>query len=376
MNSSYGRKRAFSRNGFKQYLICFDIFCLHVRSFLMDLKKLFLRADYQEIIRLGLDRKAKLSLEERVYFIASLSFLGHDTDAGLDLKKYERKMNRDQRCIARFFLSVSHARKGDFSTALPLLVKNLKNAKEPNASPRERFYAFQGVGFFRQLQSRYRLSLKWSSRAYEIAYFEDDILGKILSGDLKAHSLEAVGRFGEAISLFSSISGLAREQGNTNFSDSIEVSLLCLHSRLGLLQDPEEALQERLSILKSFNTYSRTEILIELLRLKNLKGKGNDFLPLFHKAIALAEKNGHRRHRVNLLCRKSAFHLLSGQHDAALRSLLAAEESLDRKNDLSLYSEVLGLRLRVLSERDSDRRAEIILQLKKIALRTDRKTHV
>ena len=42
----------------------------------MNLKNLFLRANYKEIIRLGKEHAATLSADERVFFLAALAFLG------------------------------------------------------------------------------------------------------------------------------------------------------------------------------------------------------------------------------------------------------------------------------------------------------------
>jgi hypothetical protein len=337
---------------------------------LLSFKKLFLSARYKDLLEQARKHSPQLKTGDRVYLIAALAFMGQGAEAELELQAFKDHFNDDQKVVCRFFLAISLARRGDFAKSLPLFIENLLKSREPTATNTQKFYAYQGVGFYRHLQSRYKRSLHWSTLAYEVAYRHGGALGRILSGDLKAHSLQAVGEFGQAFALFSSVADLARECGNLNFANSIEISLLCTRARLGLLENPEPTLLKKQQDLGVQNTYSRTEILIELLRLKNLHFSSQEFDLLYSEAIQLAEKFGHRRHRVNLLCRKSYSHILRGEPEPALRILLAAEQDLDRKNDLSLYSEILGLRLRILAARDQQRKEQILMKLEEIARRT------
>lgn len=327
---------------------------------------LFLRGDYLEILESTLDSTLGGAMRPEVlpWVIGALSFTGR-TDEGLILyRQVTDQLSADGRAGARFFLAIGLCRQSQYADARALFGQNLRILKARAGRPAEarsavsRFYAYQGLSFYRYFCGRLTGAERSAARALESAIVGEFSYGRVLASDLKAHVLIQTGRVAEGLALFEHCLGLARALGNGGVVDAIESSRCAYRAQFGL--SPLTAcldLERRLQGLSPQDSYSQSNLLLELGRQLTLRGDHSGAKQALNRASRVIYQTRNRRQEVTLNLRFAHLSFRAGEPDAALNHVRSAAKSLDLRVDHGLELQVVGSELQIAVSLGLDDRA-------------------
>lgn len=319
------------------------------------LEKLLLQGRYQELLNA---RPEKPTAEFIPLVLGALSFTGRMDEALALFVLHEKRLHREQKITATFFLALGLIRTSEYAHARKLIAQNLL-ALRKNPSARERFYIHQGLAFYRYFCGRWDTGLRVATKAFEAAVEDGFAYGKILASDLRGHLLVQVHNVDEGIKFLADAATMAHKLGNTAVADAAEISILTYEAQYGLrAKTIVQKLKAKLKSRSDSDTYSRASLLLELSRQLMLRGQLLEVRPYLDEASRLIYMFKNRRQEAILNLRWAYLSLISGEPYRALSFTQAAERCLDLQVDRSLELAALGLQFKIVKQLNIHERVE------------------
>ncbi|MBY0385776.1 hypothetical protein K2X05_11525 [bacterium] len=313
-----------------------------------QLQKYFIEGRFNDIIDLceqsSTAQKDPLVLP---YWIGSL-VLGGNLDKALILFEKTTFKTNEPEIACRFYLSLGSIRNSQYRQGRKFLLQNLKYLdKKPSSL--EKFFIYQGIAFYRFFCGRFSQSKKYAELAYKAAVQADFLFGEILSKELLAHSLIHTGQVRLGLRYFDETFKIASKAGNW-VAPAIEIAILKFKAQFGI--NPQTGLSDLESALDKIETrdiYSKGELLLEMIRQHILRGQFSKAEEALSKAADVIYKNQNRRQMALLNLRMSYVLFLQAQLTQSLHILRIAEQNVDPVIDLSLWTQINGLKLTLLN---------------------------
>lgn len=297
----------------------------------MSLRERFLKGEYAKIV----DEFDRGSRSQIAWVAASLALLGRIEDA-LVLSSAEEP-------IARFYIVVALIRASRYEEADRALVDLVQEARGGEATAR--FFCAQALGFRAFFEGRFKKALYWSSLARKEALLSGDLHERVLSSDLRGHSLVQMGRLDEGLESLGDALKIARKTGNVSNITALRAALAIGESQHGYRTD--ESLREMLEEARDLDSYTSANLLIELMRQANLRGRYREALKIAVEARRLVRVIRHKRQQALFAVREAYAHFRLGSEAKALEILEPFEKKLDRR-DRALLVQIKGLKYMIL----------------------------
>lgn len=310
-----------------------------------ELFQLFLRGQIEDI--LSFDRRVVQNTRSQDILIASLVLRGELEEA---LALAETIEGREASGLVSFFLGLGLARAGKLEAAQERLTRlgRLEKRKENLVG----FFEFQLKGFIGYLQGQLPTELSRQALAEaEISSHVLEPLARILALDLLGHSYIRAGEVRLGLRTLKLAKRAAEMVRHQSFPAAIAISILKYEAAFGL--EPERVMSRLMRALIELDpkdSYSRSEIRLELARQAILRGKLSTSRRALDAASPeiLGSKNWLQTAWLHL--RLAWIAKLEGRPIEVLFSLQSAEFALKETSEFELQVKILNFRLRTLYE--------------------------
>jgi predicted transcriptional regulator len=312
-----------------------------------DVKSKFSSGEFTDVCELFDTHPALKSSKELLpFWLGALVFTGELDKAQVLFQK--SSLTPDQKIAGRFYLSVGLIRQSRYADARALLGENLR-LKGKVKSKESLFYIFQGLAFYRFFCGQFFQSNRYAHSAFQAAVEAEFVFGEMISKDLLAHSLIQLGQVRKGLKYFEDTLKIARRVSNQWLTAAVEISILKFRAQFGLDSKTDLLqLQKALSELNPQDTYSISELLLEVIRQQLLRGNFSAAETVLAQASDIVYKHQNRRQIALLNFRMSYMLYLQAQNTQALHVIRFAEQNIDRKIDLSLFMQIQGLKQSIL----------------------------
>ncbi len=304
--------------------------------------KAFFAGNYEAV--LSAPERSRLAAPQ--YVIGAHVFLGGLGEAEVVYAAHAKRLDPEEDAAAVFFLGVGACRISDYSKARTRFGRNLlalaASGKRPSAV--SRFYAYQGLAFYRYFFGRYPAAARYAEKARLAAFETGFDYGLTLALDLLGHTHIHLGRVRLGLRNLSDALKLSGKIGNGGIAAAIRISRLVWGSHTGLLEgDCVARLEQALEQLRPEDTYSKAELLLELSRQHLLRGDADRAKRVLDDSCDLIYSNRNKRQAATLNLRYGYLHYLQGDARAALNLVRTAESSLVPGTDRLLLARLRGL---------------------------------
>jgi predicted transcriptional regulator len=312
-----------------------------------DVKRNFSSGHFTEVCELfDLHAALKINKELLPFWLGALVFTGELDKAQVLFRK--TSLTGPQKIAGRFYLSIGLIRQSRYIDARALLGENLR-LKGKVKSKESLFYIFQGLAFYRFFCGQFFQSNRYANKAFQAAVEAEFVFGEMISKDLLAHSLIQLGQVRKGLKFFEDTLKMARRENNQWLSAAVEISILKFRAQFGVDSKTDLIhLQKALSELSPQDTYSISELLLEVIRQQLLRGNFSAAETVLAQASDTIYKHQNRRQIALLNLRMSYMLYLQAQHTQALHVIRFAEQNTDRQVDLSLLMQIRGLKQTIL----------------------------
>lgn len=319
----------------------------------MQNQDLFYQGRYQELLSRTIDSKAGVVEDADLPFvIGALTFRGRMVEADHLFGVRRARFCPVSIFVARFFLGVGHCRRSSYKESLRLFSQNLREGAR-SKNPVVRFYAWQGVAFHRLFSERYRRCFEAAKKALAAALEGNFLYGKALASDILAHSQVLPGHASAAMRSFNDAKGYAKLLGDGGILQAVETAQLIHSAMYGLNPTDDLARLESLCAQHSEeDDYSKARLLMELGRLKTLRGDARGAWTALNEACRMIYASNNRRYSIQINLHYAYLLHLQGEQHQALNLVRNAEKELDPRLDRSLEFAVLGLEKRICQHMD------------------------
>jgi DNA-binding winged helix-turn-helix (wHTH) protein len=321
----------------------------------------FFKGNYRQIIASTIDSANwRSNLEEINAVIGSLSFTGRMEEASHLFKTTFEEMSRGQKIAARFFLGVGLTRLSKYKQARQLFTLNLKEGRH-NLDAREKFFVYQGVSFYCFYSGRFGAAERASVRAYTAAMDDNSLYGKALATDLRGHTLVQRGQVAAGLKLLRQAESFAQTLGSGSLPAVIQIARLNYEAQFAV--NPEtgiHSLKKAIETLSADDTYSQTNLRLELSRQLILRGRSQEALRLLDEISKAVYESQNRRQEVTLNLRYAEAMLFSGETMRALGLIRGAKRGLDPEVDHSLELQIALTELRLANALEMNEQRSLI----------------
>ena len=241
-------------------------------SALHESRDIFLRGDYADVVARGTSAGAPAGCIP--YLIGALAYVGRKEEAEALFEANGSDFSSTAASACLFFLGIARCRAGDFHRGQTYLARNLRLARRRGASAKTRFFAIQGLGFYRYVSCRYARSARIAERAFAIAAGARFVYGMALASDLLGHGLCQTGFVEAGISRLQDAKRLAAELGDGGLARSIGASTVAYRAQFGLeSKTAVESLERAFADLAPQNAHAGVSLLLELANQLALRGR-------------------------------------------------------------------------------------------------------
>lgn len=294
-----------------------------------------------------LDQKARDFLAHSFLQIGSLIFLGQFREAKIIFERATLKTQPDLLflCRARFYLGIGCVRRSEYAEAARYFAENVKVQKSKSRLSHDMlFHIYQGRAFLSFYKGHFQKTKSLAEKAFEAAYRADSMYGQALSLDLLGHSLCQTGEVRRGLSELERALKLAKTVGNGGLESAISISLIKYRAQFGVdLESSIDILERSIESLNPQDTYSRSELYLELIRQLILRGRGDQAQKQLETASDLIYRNQNKRQSAIYNLRCSYLLFLQGQAHAALALAQTLRMNLNPKIDTVILKQVEGL---------------------------------
>lgn len=323
-----------------------------------SVSKLFFQGQYHAILQIYKEHPLSLQEEDIPFLIGALSFLGKTLEAEEIFKTRDAGFSEKAKAASLFYLGIGITRKSQYLKARKIFRKN-HSLYGDSENPEIAFYSFQGIAFYLYFTGRFFRCEKFATKALRLAVRAGNSHIKVLAQDLLAHTLTQTGRVYAGLELLKESHDLAKKLGNDAFASATIVSILLYEALYGhrsqtIVQDLEKCLRE----LEPQDSYSRSNVVLELARQKTLRGQWQSAESLLNGLAPAIFSSENRRQEINLNLRWAELAYLRGQNVLAWQFLRGANLRLDQEADKNFSVQILGLEIKILEEQQSPLAAE------------------
>jgi hypothetical protein len=316
----------------------------------------FYAGRYSEIVAEFVDSAAPKEITgfSSVYVIGALSFLSRTSEAESLFSIYRRQMSDRERFEAKYYLVTAlrrERRRPSSAKARAMLGTMIQEMRRLGAADDHmEFFLCCGLAFYRYIDGRFPLALKWAQKAYDHAFRANFPFGRLVAYDLIGHSQLIVGQVRAGLKNLSSSAMIADSLGRGAIRQAVDVASRLYRSTYGLASGREllDDLNGAIKACAFENSYTLASLYIELARLQILTGDG-------HKAEASLRDASEGVYRLdipfldaNLTFRYAHLATLQGDLVKALELIRTARSRATDANSASLMVSILGLENRIL----------------------------
>lgn len=316
-------------------------------------RKLFYQGRYSEILQSHERNPKALQEKEIPFLIGALSFLGKTFEAEEVYRHHESSFSDLAKSASLFWIGVGFTRKSNYKKARALFRRNqLSHAK--NENPEIAFYAFQGVAFYLYFTGQFFRCQKFATQALRLAVRAHNSYIKFLAQDLLAHTMVQTGNVYEGIELLRGSHALAKNLQNEAFISATNVTLLLYEAQHGhrpseIIEDLEKCLRQ----LTAQDSYSQSNVVLELAQQKTLRGQWSEAEELLNAQAPVIFFNENRRQEIILNLRWAEIAYLRGHNVLAWQFLRGAHLRLHQEADKNFAVQILNLEIKILEDQKS-----------------------
>lgn len=313
----------------------------------------FYCGNHSEVLKLlgtaPLSKNAKA--EHWALQIGALVFAGQNIEAQtlFELAQTKKKfLDTESLAQSRFFIGIGLVRTSRYIEACRIFARNLsdykKSHREKKVNSGQAFYAFQGAAFFRFFHGRFKTSKRLAKKAYRFAYEKNFYFGQAFSAELMGHCNCHLGEVQKGLSDFEKAIQYAEKLGNGGLVSAFQLAREKFKAQYGVdLKNSEKNLSKALKNLNTEDTYSRSEVFLELARQLVLRGKNSAAKKLLDDNADSIYKHQNRRQSATFNLRYAHILHLQGESKAALALLRSSRGNLVKSVDRFYLRQLCGL---------------------------------
>lgn len=335
------------------------------------LSALFYRGNYQDVLAAGLGRAGTLASDEDFsLLVGALSFSGRKEEADAIYSRRREQLAEPWASACRFYLGISYCRHGGYAKARSFFAKNLRasrrkalplgrgNCRNHEHAELLRFYAMQGLGFYRYFCARFegaRVAAEQSLSSATLARSPNGkrsahhVYARAIATDLLGHTLVQLGSIQAGLQRLEQAEKLAGQLGDGGLARSIAISHMVYRASFGL--EPHKAVAELRRAYRRLdpqNSHAYTNLLLELANQHMLRGQLREASKSLDEASTWIYRSQHRRHGYLLSLRLAELGYRSGQYGSSLHRVREVRGQLDPRHDRLTLIMALGLELKLL----------------------------
>ena len=247
-------------------------------------------------------------------------------------------------------MGLGFTRKSQYGKARKIFKENQKslNAK---STPLQKFFVYQGIGFYLFFIGKLELSLKWTNKAFENAIASKDLYARSLSTDLLGHVRLRLGEINVGIDSLKKAVDLSQRLGNKSISEAMEIAELQYRAQYGYSRvEIFEELLKKFSYLRTEDSYSRAVVGLELARQLTLRGLYDRSKTVLEDISTSIFSSENRRQEILLNLRFAENYYQLGREAQAWNYLRSARRCLDFEADKSFEMQILGFEAKLFKE--------------------------
>jgi Tfp pilus assembly protein PilF len=276
------------------------------------------------------------SREESAALIGSLAFLGRLEEAVEIWNLKSKGLLPNERSRARFALALAFTRVSKFKSARAWL----KGSLDEEAC-REHADVYQGLAVYHYYLGNFEKAALNARRALNLAIKLSDSYIHAFAIDLYGHSLVQTGKRSVGLAKLAQAQDLAKKKGA---SDPYTPARLAYEAEAGLRASTiVTELEEQIANLRTEDTYTKANLILELSRQLTLRGDWAKARTLLDSVSSLVYAFQNRRQEALLQLRLAELAYRQGDASAATHFLQAARRCLHRIADSVYETRVLGL---------------------------------
>ncbi|MGE0174705.1 MAG: DeoR family transcriptional regulator [Oligoflexales bacterium] len=311
-----------------------------------QLEALFYKGDYKTLVE-TVEKTTRITPSELIFVIAANVFLGriHEAQALYE----EDGPNPEAKCANLFFLALHFVRSSQYSKARQMLARALILARKNPKLPQVQFFAYQGIAFLKFFYGKLARCQSFAEIAYDAAIKGNFQYGKILSLDLLGHSYVNSGMVVQGLKFLEEALSISIAIGHQANAEAVRVSIQKYKCQMGI--DGDNALRvltELEETISDKDTYTRSELLLELARQYTLRGRFEDADRVIGQGFDIVYRHGNLRQVSKLNFHIAYLLYLRGEYVQALSLLKTSRMQLDSTADIPLKCQIIGLELQIL----------------------------
>jgi len=316
-----------------------------------DVEHLFHLGNYKQVLAVTLDRGGKLANNTIAsYMIGALVYLGRLQEAEVLSKSIKWDEAVD---LARvnYFLGVGFTRHFDFAKGRSYFGQNLLSFRKEKENQGIALYAWLGIGFYRFWMGPLLRAEGASSKALAAAIATGRVFERIIALDLLSHLRMNSGQFRAGFATFSQARELASQFGCNWVIHAIDVAVVGYRASSGISGD--QAIEELEAVLKKQkleDSYTRSQLLIELARQKMLRGALTDAKAILDEACQAVYQAQNPRLEAMLNTRLATLLYRRGENHQALNLLRNISHQLGRSQHKLVQLASKGLEQKILTQ--------------------------
>lgn len=291
------------------------------------------------------------ALEERVSLVGGLVLLGRFEDALQIFDLFKAKAKSEEKIACLIYLGIGNVRRSNYPEARKMFVQGMLEHRRLKKSQskawlKSAFYAWFGFAFFHHFRAHWGRGMAQAEKALGFAEQADFLFGSLLSHDLLAHLYFHEGEIHQSLKSFKHSQAVAKKLKNEGVMKSsriAEVIYRCQVLQLPEDEKPEEKIRKAIDLLDADDSYSRSNLILELSRHLIMAGKMSEATKALNDAYENIFTYRHKRQTSEINLRFSYSLWWQGHGREALSLLRSSEASLDPSIDSVQLLQVHGL---------------------------------
>jgi tetratricopeptide (TPR) repeat protein len=315
-----------------------------MKSVEIDLYSRLYRGEYKAVIATWQDSRLH-DVRQTPAVVGALAYVGR-IDEARDLFQ-DAELTAAEKVECRFYLGVGHARLSKYEEARNYFGSNLRTVHNAQ-SDREKFFIYQGMGFYRYFNGRFRRARHYAESAHKAARSAKFTYGEVLSEDLLGHCRVRTGEILQGLNNLKSALQDAHRLGDAGLTNAVAISLSIYQAKYRL--NAKQAVRLLTKTLKSIETednYSKASLLIEFSEIYIHTGRIDLARKMLERAMESVYTTQNYRQEVMVNLQFARIYLLSGMATQALTALNLCRRTCNPLVDLPLLIEILALEANV-----------------------------
>lgn len=309
--------------------------------------------------------------EESLALIGSLAALGRLEEAVEVWNLRGASLHDDEKSRARFALAIAFTRVSKFKSARSWLRGSLRDS-----DCRELPDVYQGLAVYHYYLGNFEKAAMNARKALNLAIKLGDSYIHAFAIDLYGHALVQTGQRSAGLAKLAQAQELAKKKGG---ADPYSPARLAYEAEAGLrAHSIVKELEEQIANLRTEDTYTKANLILELARQLTLRGRWTESRALLDQVSPIIYSFQNRRQEAVLQLRLAELAYRQGDYAQATHFLQAARRCLHKIADSVYEARVIGLEQKIeraqgreLSHESQTRAAQLVdLQSASINTRT------